>query len=197
MIRPTALIFSMICISPVASATQGQIKASDVALVDVQLVFKSHAGFVDATAQLKKDFQTAQQALQEKKTKLNEEAARIKAMPAGSEARSSMEIGFAAKAASLQAELEGKKREFERREADIYAAAYQDIAEKIDVYASGHGIRLVLRHRRDPLVGQGGDKKAILADVNRTILFEDGLDITDKIIELVNTPLGDEANADP
>lgn len=95
----------------------------------------------------------------------------------------------------LVEEAQTKAREFELqrqkeqqrlmlRETEIYAQAYARVVEEIQKIAEARGLRLVLRTQAGPL--EGKNPQETLAGLNRAVLYQESLDITDQVLEAMN-----------
>jgi Skp family chaperone for outer membrane proteins len=81
-----------------------------------------------------------------------------------------------------------QKDEFMQQEAAIYRRVYKAMETTVADYARTGGIALVIRFNYIEM-NDKSDRKTILAAVNRAIVFEDGVDITDEIIKRLNSPV--------
>jgi len=94
-----------------------------------------------------------------------------------------------------QAEVAEKKMEWEQFrtkgqkkfiaiEAEIYRVVYQDISQRVQRYADARGIRLVIRAQVEGDFPK--DPKEVVTFLQRQIIYQNGLDISDDIIRLIN-----------
>jgi Skp family chaperone for outer membrane proteins len=95
----------------------------------------------------------------------------------------------------LVEEIQKKRREFEtfrqqeqqrliRLESELYAKAYERVVEEIQKYAEAHDLQLVLRHHGGTL--EGKTPQETMAGLNRLVLYQNALDITDEIVNAMN-----------
>jgi Skp family chaperone for outer membrane proteins len=77
-----------------------------------------------------------------------------------------------------------KRREFLEQEAKVYYGVYREIEDAVAVFAQRHGIRLVLRYSGDEM--KPDDRASVLQGVNRPVVYQDRLDITQDILNRLN-----------
>jgi len=169
-----------------AVASDVLIQAKDIGLIDVRKVFKRHSQFAADMEQLKEDLAATEKKLEQAKEELKELRDRVKAAEEDSAERDRLNVELAGKLAALQGEAERHRRRFTRMEADLYAATYKDVMEKVKTYAGGHGLKLVLKYDSSPFEPETPED--VMKGVNRSVMFQSGLDITDEIIRLVSEP---------
>jgi predicted TIM-barrel enzyme len=74
----------------------------------------------------------------------------------------------------------------------IYNDTYSEVIEAVRKHAQASGIRLVLRASDGPI--DPDNQKSVLSAVNRMIVYQDGLDITDAILQRLNA---EDSNKSP
>ena len=155
-----------------------------VALLDVGFVIKKHRGFHRQLEQMKKDLQEVEARFQLERAKDKAFEERLKKLVVGSDEYLELEEKITAGRSALQARIASEKRRFTRQEAAVYAEVYKEIRGAVSDYSQEKGIRLVLRFNREPM--NESDPNSVMRSVNRDIVFEDGLDISDEILRRVN-----------
>jgi hypothetical protein len=75
-------------------------------------------------------------------------------------------------------------QKLQQEEAEIYVETYKFVIEEIQRIAEARGLKLVLRYQADNLDAK--DPKKLMESLNRQILYEKGLDITDEVLQAVN-----------
>ena len=73
----------------------------------------------------------------------------------------------------------------QKKEAAIFLAFYRDLEEEVRKYAKAKGLKLVIRQQESSL-DENQQLQQILTSLNRGIIFEDGLDITDDILKALD-----------
>lgn len=163
-------------------AVQGG-KPTQVALVDVSKIFKNYKRFEKQMEELKQDVEQAEVAYKSQKKELTTRKEKVKELGEAEAKTENQEIERL-QAAFDQAVAETKK-DFGTRESDIYYNAYQKVSAVVERYAREHGISLVLRFSAE--AADPSNREAVLREINKPILFHDGLDITPAILKLLGS----------
>ena len=166
--------------------------AREVAVIDMGQAFKQHNDFREAMEKVKKDFQVFAKKLNTAKAEIQDLNAQLKLLEPGTAAHATLERQIARDAANLQADSALKKKEWMNREAAIFAETYRDIKREVARFARANKIGLVLRYSSEPMDEEQRD--SVLKGVNKTVVFQDQIDITDDIIRAVNTKRKIELN---
>jgi ribosomal protein L12E/L44/L45/RPP1/RPP2 len=77
-----------------------------------------------------------------------------------------------------------KQKNVAEQEAKVYYNTYNQIYKQVEIFADSYGIGLVLRHNNVQMDPQKRD--TVLQGVNRAIVFQRNLDITEEVIKRVN-----------
>lgn len=166
------------------SDEQPQPKPCDVAVLDVSKVFAQAEGFQADLGRIKKEVEAFELVVKQATKERDELKQQLEAQPKGSEAYRKLELELATKQANLQVEINAKRQGFLADEAVVYAKWYRKVQNVVQATAARKQIRLVLKATNDPINEQ--DRQSVLQGVNRAIVFQDRLDITEEIIKSVN-----------
>lgn len=158
--------------------------AAAVAVIDIAKVFKEHSAFKKRMAELKTMFEDFQATSKARQAEIEQLATAAKTLKTGTDPFEQETRRVQRMAVELQADATAMQRKLMKEEAEIYAAIYREVGEKVSAYARANGIRLVLRFNGDPM--DTSDRNSVLVGVNNSIVFQDQLDITDEIIRRVN-----------
>ncbi len=77
-----------------------------------------------------------------------------------------------------------KRREFLEQEAKVYYGIYREIEDSVAVFAERNRIGLVLRYSGDEM--KPDDRASVLQGVNRPVVFQRNLDITQHVLNQLN-----------
>ena len=77
-----------------------------------------------------------------------------------------------------------KSREFLEQEAQIRYEAYQEIQQHVATFCQSYGIQLVIRFNREPI--DASKPQEVQMGLNRPIVYQNSLDITQHIIDSLN-----------
>jgi Skp family chaperone for outer membrane proteins len=156
----------------------------DIAIVDIGKVFEKHKRFLEKSA----DFQRANQNAQEKLNALTQAGVKLKEelgrQKAGSTEYARIQKELTDKAAEFQKYQKEQAERFQKEQTEAISATYKEIVEEIQRIAEARGLRLVLRHQAEMPDPNNPMKLAEL--VNRQILYQNGLDITEEVLQAFN-----------
>jgi len=177
-------------------ATATSIRPGSEAFVDLNRVFKESNACRQQMSALQDKIRKFDQQCKEQQAQIVA-LDRERAAESDSSRRLQLEQELANSKAKLQAQVVEVKQQFLQVEAQHYHEAYELVRSTTAEYAKQHGIRVV---HRAPSIGYADDKddnvditdrKAVLARVNRPVIYSDGpseipTDITDAIIHRLN-----------
>jgi len=184
-------------------ATGTPARRSPEAFIDLQRVLKELPWFNQQMSTLKDKIQKVDQECKEQVAKFSALRDELKTTNEAGR-RAQLEKELADGQAKLQLHVNETKQQFLKDEAMIYHEAFEQVREATAEYAKQHGIRVVRRNSgsRSASTAYADDKvtdekvdttdrKAVLARVNRPVIYFDGpseipSDITDAIVQRVN-----------
>ena len=156
----------------------------DVAVLDVSRVFEKFDGFQKEMQVLKSDVDSFELVLKQAQSEQAELGRRIQATAERSAERRELEAEFNERNTYLRNEMETKRSGFLAKEAEFYAVRYRAVEKAVHTIAARRELRLVLRFSSEALNDK--DRKSVLQTVNRPVVFQDQLDITDEVIAAIN-----------
>lgn len=156
-----------------------------IALVDMARVFKASKLFNNERETLKDKIADSEKSA----VQLNEEIKRLeKKLPnaeQGSDERKEIERKLKASKQEFEKFRQEKSRAFLTEESKIYLSVYEKVQAEVEVYAKAHDIDLVMRTNSEQ-VNSNMEPNMLLQNMNRQVIYENKLDITDEIIAAVN-----------
>ncbi len=155
-----------------------------VVVIDIGEVFKQHAGFNQQLNQLKEEIKSLDAYYQGEQKKMASQREKLGTYNAGTPEYKKLEEEVARMASDLQVEMALKQKNIAEQEAKVYFNTYKEIYKQVEVFADSYGITLVLRHNNVQMDPQKRD--TVLQGVNRAIVFQRNLDITDEVVKRVN-----------
>lgn len=155
-----------------------------VVVIDVSEVFKQHSSFNQQLNALKEEIKTLDAYYQAEQKKILGQRDKLTSFNAGSPEYKRLEEDIARMASDLQVEMALKQKNVAEQEAKVYFNTYNQIYKQVEIFADSYGIGLVLRHNNVQMDPQKRD--TVLQGVNRAIVFQRNLDITEEIIKRVN-----------
>jgi hypothetical protein len=95
-----------------------------------------------------------------------------------------LEEQLAKLSSELNVKMQLKRKEFLEQEAKVYFNVYNEVVERVATFSDRNRIGLVLRYNSDEMDAQ--DRGSVLQGVNRPVVFQRNLDITDIILQACN-----------
>ncbi|MBS0261329.1 MAG: OmpH family outer membrane protein [Planctomycetes bacterium] len=158
--------------------------AGEIALVDIAKVFTAHKGMQGKSDELKREAERVSKDMQELQAsgqKLQEQY--NKAKKGSAEAK---EVEQEIKKARDQfATLQQEQRRLLETNAEHLMATYEAINNEIARIAEARGYKLVLNFTLEPVVDVKDPQKRQVV-LNRQVLYQNSLDITDDVISAFN-----------
>ncbi|MEN6459324.1 MAG: OmpH family outer membrane protein [Thermoguttaceae bacterium] len=154
------------------------------ALLDVPFVFKNHIRFKMMMEQLKRDVQQAEADFKAKREQINHMAEELQQFQKGTPQYKEIEEKIADLQARLAVDTNRQKAAFLQQEARNYYAVYQEICQATDAFCRQYGFDLVIRFNRDEANPE--NPESVLASINRPVVWQRGLDITQNIVDELN-----------
>lgn len=158
--------------------------AGSVALVDMAAVYKKDKGFRARMGELQQETADFQKYLQSRKIEVEALKAEIESVEKGSEVHQQLSKHFAREIADVKIESELKKQELTRKQAECYAKTYVQIQQNLAKIAKKRGVGLIIRFDRSP--PELEERESIIKAVNRSIVFQNSLDLTEEVIRSAN-----------
>jgi Skp family chaperone for outer membrane proteins len=156
-----------------------------VAIIDMGYIFKQHAGFQAASAEMRKVAQAAEAEFKGKKETIQKMMQKIETYNKGSAEYKQLEQEITKAQADMQVEFKLAQKSFVERESKIYYEVYQQVLEEVKRYAESAGIVLVLRFNGDP--ADKNNPEEIGREVNNLIVYyHQAIDITPIIRDRLN-----------
>ena len=156
-------------------------RGTSVTLIDINHIFKTHQPFVQGREELKGEMSKFEDKARQTQQDLAKMAEQLKDLNPGSPEYKSLEETMARNHSDLQVEAQLLRKELVEREAKLYFNHYKVIEYEIAAFAQKNGIDLVLKFNREEIDPDKPDK--VLQGVNRAVVYQHKLDITDLILE--------------
>ena len=171
--------------APAAPPTQGAASTGVlVAVIDIGFILKNHARFIQQMDALKKEVATYEGDVSGERKRILGLRDQLASFKQGSLEYRKLEEDIARKISDTQIRNELKRKEVLEREAKIYLDTYNEIVAVVAEFADRNGIALVLRFNSKPIDPQ--DQRAVLEGVNRPIVYQRNLNITQIILDRIN-----------
>ena len=180
------VVMMLLAVSNIALAQDASSSGGIVAVLDVAKVFKEHSSFNVRMEQLKKEVEAFDALMKQKSDELRQEMEGLKDnFQTTSEEFKTGQAELARKDADLKIQANQKRQEILDKEAQLYLTTYEEIQEIVQQLATKYGITLVLRY--DSADIDQNDRASVIKGVNRPIIFQRNLDLTNHVLPIVKT----------
>ncbi|HWB13026.1 MAG TPA: OmpH family outer membrane protein [Pirellulales bacterium] len=154
-----------------------------VATVDVGKLLRAYPALKARLDPLREEIEVAEQAHRKRLARLEKKKERLASLPPDTQEAKGTALEVFTEQEAITNDANATKNRFFEREAVAYIEAYDEAIAEVSEYAEAQGIDLVLRLDRTsrPL-----PMDMIKGELQSTVLFHRGVDITDSIIRLVN-----------
>jgi Skp family chaperone for outer membrane proteins len=177
------LPIALICWLPVSTVCLAA-EPLPIALVNVDRICKTYQPFLKRLEPLKEAAKEVDQSIQVRQAELETAAVQFRNAPPGSPESQRLQMQVIKLQNELQQFINSERQKLQQKEAGVFLAFHKELDVQISKYAKEHGIKLVVRQFETSLEG-GEDRPLpeIIQILNRTILYEEGLNITDEILK--------------
>ena len=182
---PTKLLCGAIAALSLASPAFAQGPGTKVALVDISMIFQKNQRFSATMEMMKKEIEQFEESVKTRRTALQGKSEALKQYQPGSPEYRRDEAALAKESADLQVDIGLKKKEIMEREAKVYHAAYQEVVNHVGAIARNNGYGIVLRYNSSTI--DPTERSSVLAGVNRSIIYQNKLDITEMVLRSINS----------
>jgi len=179
-----------------ATLARGQ-QPPQVAVVDVQYIFKDHFWYNQQMKALQEEVKQAESQLLEMRNniqKLEQQINQGKGIwKPGTPDYQNKQQELAQLKGNLAAQLELQRRQFLDKEAKIYFKVYQEITQAVATFARNQRIDLVLRYSKtDDIDPNNPESSKVKQWIANPVIFQNQIDITERIVVMLkaNTDVG-------
>lgn len=154
-----------------------------VVVIDISKVFEEHPGFKQTMDAMKQEVLAFENELKNRGKEMENLRAQLKDYKTGSPELKQLEAQILKVQADGQILATQKKRDLLDREAQLYYNVYTEIEKEIAAYAKHFQIGLVLRYNSTSM--NPADQRSIMEGVNKAVIYQSGIDITQNIINQI------------
>lgn len=159
----------------------------DVVVIDIAFIFKNHLRFNAKMNELKRQADEYEAYMREESKKLNAKREELAQFKPGTAEYKQKEVELAQMQSKLQVDMTLKRKEFMELQAKNYYDTYKEIEREVASFAERNQIRMVLRYSADEM--KPDDPNSVMQGIGRAVVYQQGLDITDHILQKVNGPV--------
>jgi Skp family chaperone for outer membrane proteins len=157
---------------------------TSVAVIDIAYIFKNHVRFNAQMNDMKRDIEAFDGAIRGDQQAFAKKREGLSAFnPSGADFKKAEEE-LAHMKSDLDIKVAVKRREFLEQEAKVYYGIYREIEDSVAMFAQRNRIGLVLRYSGDEM--KPDDRNSVLQGVNKPVVYQDRLDVTQHILNQLN-----------
>ncbi len=157
-----------------------------IAVVNVDRFYKNYQPFKDKLAPIQEAVGELDKKIQARQIELETVATQGRKAQPGSPDAQRLQQQYGKLQMELQQFVAKERGELQKREVALLLEVYKLLDEEVKKYAKAKGIKLVIR-QQDSSLEENQPQAEILKSLNRGILYEDDLDITDEILKALET----------
>jgi Skp family chaperone for outer membrane proteins len=169
-----------------APASKTVIPPTSIVVLDVALVFKSHARFKQRLDEVRREIDRLDGEYSRERQTILAQGTRLANFRSGSPEYKKIEDRMARDSSELRIKTLARKNELLEREGKIYYETYREIQAAVARVAERYNISLVARYDSDAT--DADDRGSVIKAINREVVYQRNLDITKLVIEQVNSP---------
>jgi Skp family chaperone for outer membrane proteins len=167
-----------------APAPSAAPSGTNVAVIDIAHIFKNHVRFNAQMNDMKRDIDAFDASMRDESVKLQKKAESMQTFNPSSNEFKKTDEELAHLKSDFQIRVQAKKREFLEQEARVYYGIYREVEDAVASFAQRNRIGLVLRYTGDEM--KPDDRSSVLQGVNKPVVYQDRLDITQHVLNQLN-----------
>ena len=183
-----AVLLMAVCLGMATAVGQDQPKGSDkslpIGLVNIERIAQKHKPVVDQLATLQEEAQELQKSANLKQSELETVRSELQKAAPGSPESQKLQNQFGRLQRELQTFVQEGQQKMQKKDLQLSLSLHREITEVLKPYCKAKGIRLVVRTQNSSL-DEDQTPQQILQALNRGVLYEEGLDITDDVLKLL------------
>ncbi len=178
----TCLVVLLVCVCSASAA-----EPLPVGLVNVDRILKEFKPLNEKIDPLKAEAKELDGAIQVRQAELETVANQARQTQPGSPEFQRLQIQLVKMQTDLQQFVAKGRHDLQQKEAAVYLSFFRQLDTEVGKYAKANGLKLVLR-QYETSFEEGQSLQDVAKALNRTILYEEGIDITDTILKALRTP---------
>lgn len=156
-----------------------------IAIVNVDRILKAHKPLVAQIDPLKAEAKELEASIQVRQAEIETTAGQFQRAQPGSPDQQRLQAQIRKLQTELQQYVVSERQQLQQKEVKVYLAFFRQLDAEIQKFAKTKGLKLVLRQYETSLE-EGQSLPEVMKALNRNILFEEGLDVTDEILKALD-----------
>ena len=176
------LFIALLVLSPSLLRAQEKLP---IAMVNVDRILKAHKPLVAQVDPLKAEAKELDAAVQVRQAEIETAMGQFQRAQPGSPEQQRLQVQIRKLQTDMQQFVVSERQQLQQKEVKVYLAFFRQLDAEIAKYAKANGLKLVLRQYETSL-DEGQSLPEVMKALNRTILYEEGLDVTDEILKALD-----------
>jgi Skp family chaperone for outer membrane proteins len=153
-----------------------------IGMVNVDRILRTHKPLLEKLEPLKATSKELDATVQVRQVEIEGVADKLRKTLPGTQEQVRLQQQIVKLQNELQQFINTERQNLNKKEVAVYVALFKQLDEEISKYAKAHQLKLVLR-QYETSYDESQPLPDILKALNRTILYEEGLDITDEVLK--------------
>ncbi|MEO1495790.1 MAG: OmpH family outer membrane protein [Planctomycetota bacterium] len=163
-----------------------------IAVIDINYIFNEYEKHSSAMDSMKSEIRSLDTQLKSEQQKIMEaEKQKAEMYKPGTADYRRVDEQVVQMKANFQVKTTQMRKDVAEREAGIYYQTYREVDQAIKYYAKQKGISLVVRFNGDE--ADPNNRDSILRSINKTVHYQDQIDITPDVLGLLNRAAANQA----
>jgi Skp family chaperone for outer membrane proteins len=188
--NPTHVRLALAILAILASAARAEDRLP-VGILNMDRVLKTHQPLLDQMKPLQAEAKKLQETVQVRQAEIETVALQLKKTEQGSPEFQRLQMQGVKLQNELRQYAATEQQALQKKELGVLVAFFRTLEEEVAKYSQANGIKLVIR-QQDTTIDENQQPAEILKILNRGIIYQDGLDITDEILKALAARASDE-----
>jgi Skp family chaperone for outer membrane proteins len=176
------------------SSYSANVQKYKIAVVDISAVFKHYQPFTGQVEAIKKEVVATEATLKQERASILQMQEQLRGFNPGTEPFKKLDEEIASAQANFKLKADRLRKDFMDKEARVYHQAYLQIEKTIKLFAQHNDLGLVLRFSADEIdPSKPVMRTGVLRHINKPVIYQNGIDITQDIIVQLNQGGGQTA----
>ena len=171
-------------IAPISAQDKPAQNPLPIGLVNIEKVAQQYKPFQKQVAELQEQAKELQSSVTLKQSELQGVGNELQKTPQGSDKFEKLQNQYVRLQRDLQTFIQEGQQKLRERELKYSLSFHRELDQVLKPYCKAKGLRLVVRTQNSSLE-ENQNQQQILQSINRSVLYEDGLDITDDLLKLL------------
>jgi Skp family chaperone for outer membrane proteins len=187
MLRNFSIAVGLFLIAAVPAAAQDKPAENPlpIGLVNIEKIAQQYKPFQKQVAELQEQAKELQTSGALKQSELQTVGSELQKTPQGTAEFQKLQAQYGRLQRELQAFVQEGQQKIRDKDLKISLSLHREIDQVLKPYCKAKGLKLVVRMPGTSL-DENQNQQQILQAISRGVLYEDGLDITDDVLKLLN-----------